>query len=300
MTATPDTEVNNNSSLCFLNGDYLALNEAKVSVLDRGFIFADGIYEVIPAFFGKPFRLEQHLKRLSKNLQAIKMENPYSMIEWHKIFSDLIAKNNFAKTDCSLYLQVTRGVAKRDHIFPDNPSQTVFVMLNPMPSPDLTKLEKGLRVITREDIRWQYCHIKSISLLGNIMLKQEASENNADETVLIRNGNITEGSSSNIFIVKNNTIITPEKNNYLLPGITRDLIVEIAKLKNLPLEERAFNEDELFNADEVWLSSSLKEVSPVCYVDNKPIANGKPGEHWRNMFNLFQEYKASLENNPNA
>ncbi len=294
MTTSADQVIKKSTSICFLNGDYLALKDAKVSVLDRGFIFADGIYEVIPAFFGKPFRLEHHLKRLGKNLTAIKINNPYTMVEWHKIFSDLISKNGYFDTDCSLYLQITRGVAKRDHAFPDNPTATIFAMLNPMPPANPESLEKGLSVITREDIRWQYCHIKSISLLGNIMLKQEAAENNADEAVLIRNGYVTEGSSSNIFIVKNGIIKTPVKDNQLLPGITRDLIVEIAKQNKLAIEETSISEDELFNADEVWLSSSLKEVSPVCHIDNKTVANGKPGEHWRKMYQLFQHYKASL------
>lgn len=297
MTSTPEQDVLNNISTCFLNGEYLPLKEAKVSVLDRGFIFADGIYEVIPAFFGKPFRLEHHLNRLETNLSAIKITNPYTMIEWHKIFSDIISKNNYLDTDCSLYIQVTRGVAKRDHVFPDSPTPTVFVMLNPMPPANPVSLEKGLKVITRKDIRWQYCHIKSISLLGNIMLKQEAAENNADETVLIRNGFVTEGSSSNIFIVKNGVIKTPIKSNQLLPGITRDLLVEIAKQHNIACEETNITENELLSADEVWLSSSLKEVSPVCSIDGKSIANGQPGEHWRKMYHLFQEYKDSLVSN---
>jgi len=295
MTLTPEQAVQQNTSICFLNGEYLPLRDAKVSVLDRGFIFADGIYEVIPAFSGIPFRLEHHLKRLEKNLQSIKITNPYTMVEWHKIFSDIISNNNYLDTDCSLYIQVTRGVAKRDHVFPENSSPTIFVMLNPMPPASLEKLEKGLTVITRQDIRWQYCNIKSISLLGNIMLKQEAAENNADETVLIRDGNVTEGSSSNIFIVKDGVIKTPFKDNKLLPGITRDLIVEITQKQKLACEETTVTEKDLFDADEVWLSSSLKEVSPVCIINGKPVADGKPGKHWRNMYHLFQDYKATLK-----
>ena len=294
MTTSAEQSVQQNTSTCFLNGEYLPLKDAKVSVLDRGFIFADGIYEVIPAFSGKPFRLEHHLKRLETNLTAIKITNPYTMIEWHKIFSDIIAKNGYSNTDCSLYVQITRGVARRDHVFPNNSTPTLFVMLNPMPPADPASLEKGLTVITREDIRWQYCHIKSISLLGNIMLKQEAAENDADETVLIRNNEVTEGSSSNIFIVKDGVIKTPAKGNQLLPGITRDLIVEIANQHKLQCLETTISLDELLNADEVWLSSSLKEVSPVCAIDNKPVADGKPGSHWKKMYQLFQEYKASL------
>ena len=296
MTNDSNNTSQTSDSVCFLNGEYIALSNAKVSVLDRGFIFADGIYEVIPAFSGKPFRLEHHLNRLETNLNTIKIENPYSMVEWHKIFSDVISKNNYSETDCSLYIQVTRGAAKREHAFPVSSTTTAFVMLNPIPETDPEILEKGLTTITRDDIRWQYCHIKSISLLGNIMLKQEAAENNADETILIRNNFVTEGSSSNIFIVKNGVIKTPPKCNQLLPGITRDLIVEIAQKNKLECLETDITEAELFDADEVWLSSSVKEVSPVCKINDLAVKDGKPGSHWRKMYQLFQDYKASLQN----
>lgn len=294
MNDSPHQTVLKDTSTCFLNDEFVPLKDAKVSVLDRGFIFADGIYEVIPAFSGKPFRLEHHLNRLNDNLTAIKISNPYTAALWQSIFTDLIAKNNYSNTDCSIYMQVTRGVAKRDHVFPENSTPTIFVMINPMPSANPEKLEKGLTVITREDIRWQYCNIKSISLLGNIILKQEAADNNADEAVLIRDGHLTEGSSSNVFIVKDGVIKTPIKNHQLLPGITRDLIVEIAQQHGLACEETTITQQELFDADEVWLSSSLKEVSPVCTIDNQAVADGKPGAHWRKMYQLFQDYKATL------
>lgn len=295
MEQSPHQKVLKDTSTCFLNNDFLPLKDAKVSVLDRGFIFADGIYEVIPAFAGKPFRLEHHLNRLNDNLTAVKIENPFTADQWQQIFTDLIDKNNYQNTDYSIYMQVTRGVAKRDHVFPENSTPTIFAMLNPMPSADPKKLEEGLSVITREDIRWQYCNIKSISLLGNIILKQEAADNDADEAVLIRDGHLTEGSSSNIFIVKNGVIKTPIKNHQLLPGITRDLIVEIANDKGLACEETTITEEELLNADEVWLSSSLKEVSPVCVINNKTVADGLPGPYWRKMYQLFQDYKAILK-----
>jgi len=295
MKTSSTSMVQNDPSICYLNGNFLALKDAKVSVLDRGFVFADGIYEVIPAFSGKPFRLEQHINRLKDNLAAIKIKSPHTKIEWQNIFSILITENNATNTDSSLYLQVTRGVAKRDHVFPTDSIPTIFVMLNPLPPADPKSLEKGLSVILREDIRWKYCNIKSISLLGNIMLKQEAAENNADEAVLIRNGNVTEGSASNIFIVKDGIIKTPVKDNQLLPGVTRDLIIEIANKHDLACIETEITEDDLEHADEVWLSSSTKEVSPVCQIDNKPVGNGKPGPHWAKMYQLFQEYKNSLK-----
>lgn len=295
MNESPHQAVLKDISTCFLNNDFVPLKDAKVSVLDRGFIFADGIYEVIPVFSGNIFRLEHHLNRLNDNLTAIKINNPYTTVQWQTIFTDLIAKNNYSNTDCSIYMQVTRGVAKRDHVFPENSTPTIFVMLNPMPAANPEKLEKGLTVITREDIRWQYCNIKSISLLGNIILKQEAADNNADEAILIRDGHLTEGSSSNIFIVKDGIIKTPVKDHQLLPGITRDLIVEIALQQGLACEETAITEQELFDADEVWLSSSLKEVSPVCVINSQPVADGKPGSHWRKMYQFFQDYKATLK-----
>ncbi len=281
--------------ICYLNGEFTPLKDAKVSVLDRGFIFADGIYEVIPAFAGKTFRIEQHLKRLQDNLTAIKIENPYSITQWRAIFNDLIVKNNYSNTDCSVYLQVTRGVAKRDHIFPSNPTATIFAMVNPLPAANPETLAKGLSVIIRDDIRWQYCNIKSISLLGNIILKQEAAEHNADEAILVRDGNVTEGAVSNIFIVKDGVIKTPVKDKKLLPGITRDLIIEIAAQHGLACQETNITKDELLNADEVWLSSSTKEVSPVCFIENKAVADGTPGPHWAKMYQFFQEYKDSLK-----
>ncbi len=295
MKTSAEKSVQHDTSICFLNGNYIPLKDAKVSVLDRGFIFADGIYEVIPAFAGKPFRLEQHLKRLHDNLTAIKINNPYSNKQWQVIFTNLISKNNYPDTDCSVYLQVTRGVAKRDHVFPDDSTATIFAMINPLlpANPDI--LARGLSVIIREDIRWQYCNIKSISLLGNIILKQEAAENNADEAILVRNGNVTEGAASNVFIVKNNVIKTPPKDKKLLPGITRDLIVEIANQQGLNCIEENITEDELLTADEVWLTSSTKEVAPVCFIEKKPVATGTPGQHWAKMYQLFQEYKDSLK-----
>ncbi len=287
--------VQQNTDICYLNGEFIPLKDAKVSVLDRGFIFADGIYEVIPAFSGKIFRLTQHLKRLQDNLTAIKINNPCNEEQWQTIFNALIEKNNYNNTDCSVYLQVTRGVAKRDHVFPADSTPTVFVMVSPLAPVNPEILKKGLSVIIREDIRWQYCNIKSISLLGNIILKQEAAENNADEAILVRNGNVTEGAASNIFIVKDGIIKTPAKDKTLLPGITRDLIVEIAQKKGLTCEQTSISLDELLKADEVWLSSSTKEVSPVCQIENKPVADGKPGPVWARMYQLFQEYKKSLK-----
>ncbi len=295
MKTSTEKTLQHDNSICYLNSEFIPLKDAKVSVLDRGFIFADGIYEVIPAFAGKPFRLEQHLKRLQDNLTAIKISNPYSSKEWQTIFSDLIENNNSANTDCSIYLQVTRGVAKRDHVFPSSSTATIFAMVNPLLPISQNVLAKGLSVIIREDIRWQYCNIKSISLLGNIILKQEAAENNADEAILVRGGNITEGAASNVFIVKEGVIKTPPKDKNLLPGITRDLIVEIANQHDLNCLETNITEDELLSADEVWLSSSTKEVSPVCFIENKPVASGTPGPHWAKMYQLFQEYKRSLQ-----
>lgn len=283
-----------NTPIVFLNGDYIPLPDAKVSVLDRGFIFGDGVYEVIPVYNRKPFRLQQHLERLQNSLDAIKISNPYSEQQWAEIFQKVISSNEPAHQ--SLYLQITRGVAKRDHAFPANTTPTVFIMTNPLIETDETTFNKGISAITLDDIRWQYCNIKAIALLPNILLKQTAIEKNAQEAILVRNGQVTEGSASNIFIVSQGVIKTPPKSSQLLPGITRDLVVELAQQNNIALEETTFTDTELDAADEVWITSSTKEVMPVLMLNNKTIASGQPGNVTHRMFSIYQEYKNTLKN----
>ncbi len=216
----------------YLNGEFLPLSEAKISVLDRGFIFGDGVYEVIPCYGRLPFRLTEHLTRLQHSLDAIKLTNPLSPAGWKKLFLQLVERCD--AEDQSLYLQITRGTASRDHGFPANTPPTIFAMSNPLKAPAPTLLERGASAITLDDIRWRYCHIKAISLLPNVLLRQQALEASADEAILLRDGEATEGAASNLFIVKDGTLVTPPKDNRLLPGITRDLVVELAQAAHIP------------------------------------------------------------------
>ena len=208
--------------MAYLNGEYLPLEECKVSVLDRGFIFGDAIYELIPVYHFKPFYLQAHLARLARSLNQIKISNPHTDDVWGEIISSLIKQSEL--TQLSVYLQVTRGVAKRDHAFPANISPTVFAMTNAWPAANPDMYEKGLTVVTAQDTRWDRCDIKATSLLANVMKKQQAVESNADEAILIRDGYALEGSATNVFVVKDGRVMTAPKNNLILPGITRDAL----------------------------------------------------------------------------
>ena len=234
------------SQLIYLNGEYLPLSEARVSVLDRGFIFGDGVYEVIPAYGGKVLRFEHHMQRLNDSLEAVRITNPLTNEQWLKIINKLISDTGSA--DQSIYLHITRGVAERDHSFPQNSEPTVFVMSNILQTVEPEILKKGISAITLDDIRWQYCNIKAIALLPNILLRQQAIDKGAIEAILIRDGEITEGAASNAFIVNQGIIKTPPKGKRLLPGITRDLVVELAISHNMPIEEANISEKEFLNA----------------------------------------------------
>ena len=280
------------SQLVYLNGEYLPLNEAKVSVLDRGFIFGDGVYEVIPSYGRKALRFEHHMQRLQNSLDAVRIENPLSNSQWKTIIDKLISDTD--SQDQYIYLHITRGVASRDHRFPEEVKPTIFVMssiLNPV-DPEL--LKTGVTAVTLDDIRWQYCNIKAIALLPNILLRQQAVDKGAVEAILIRDGNMTEGAASNTFIVIDGVIKTPPKDQKLLPGITRDLIVELAITHNMPIEETTISEEEFLAADEIWLTSSTKEILPVTKINDQKVGDGKPGTIWRDMFEKYQDYKETL------
>jgi D-alanine transaminase len=276
----------------FLNGEFLPLSEAKISVLDRGFIFGDGVYEVIPVYHKNLFRLTQHIERLENNLSAIQINNPYNREQWLERLTDVI--NRQGQENLSVYLQVTRGIAPRDHAFPKDIKPTVFIMASELKQISLQSFNNGSTVITLDDIRWQYCNIKSISLLPNILLKQQALDQNAQEAILIRDGEVTEGSSSNIFIVRDQVIKTPVKTRKLLPGVTRDLVVELARTASMQCEETTITEQELFEADEVWLTSSTREIVPVVKLNDQQVGDGSPGPVSRKMFDIYQMYKDSL------
>ncbi len=278
----------------YLNGRFLPLEEAQVPVMDRGFLFGDSVYEVIPAYAGRLFRLPHHLQRLDDSLGAIRMENPMSPEQWQSMLEELLAQQ--PGTDQSVYLQVTRGAdTTRDHAIPPGITPTVFAMANPIPPLNPKYARDGIKAITLDDIRWRLCNIKTTALLANVLLRQQAVDEAAMEAILIRDGNATEGAASNLFIVRDGVLITPPKSRFLLPGITRDLILELADKTGVAYAEQAISEQELKSADEVWLTSSTKEIMPVTDLDGKPVADGKPGTLFTTMSQLYSDYKERVQ-----
>ncbi len=271
----------------YLNGTMTPLSEAKISVLDRGFIFGDGIYEVIPVYDRKPFRPAQHLARFFRGIESVGIKNPYDTGKWLALIDDVV---RVAPTDDQLaYLQVTRGVARRTHAFPDTePEPTVFIMSNPLIAPSAAMLENGVACVTMEDKRWLRCEIKSISLLGNVLAAQNAAENNANETIQFRDGYLTEGSASNVWIVKDGALIGPPTDNLILEGIRYGLMGELCAADGIPFKTRRIARNEVFAADEVLLSSASKEVMPVVTIDGQSIGNGKPGPIYRKLHAAYQ------------
>ena len=275
-----------------LNGEFLPLEEAKVPVLDRGFIFGDGVYEVVPVYSKVPFRLEEHLVRLERSLAAVGIRNPYTREQWRGFVEGIVSRQPFE--DQAVYFQVTRGVAKRDHAFPKNAQPTVFMMSNPLVPPPQSQVEAGAAAITARDNRWLRCDIKSISLIGNVLLRQLSAEAEATETILLRDGRLTEASASNVFIVKGGVIYSPPKNELILPGITYDVVVELARAHAMPLEFRDIAEAELRAADEIWVTSSSKEVLAIVRLDGAPVGDGRPGPLFRRMYRLYQDFKQKV------
>jgi len=275
--------------ICYLNGEFVPLLDAKIPVLDRGFIYGDGVYEVIPVYARRPFRLDGHLARLKRSLAAIRIDNPMADAAWAALITDLVARNEAA--DQSIYIQVTRGVAKRDHSFPKGIVPTVFLMSNPLSTPSAEQVERGVAAVTTTDNRWYRCDIKSTALLANVLLRQFATDQGAAEAVLLRDGFLTEGSAANIFAVKNGVILTPAKSHLLLPGITYDVIIELARGAGLALEQRDVSEVEVRAADELWLTSASREVLAITTLDGRPVGKGVPGPIFRRMYALFQDLK---------
>lgn len=275
--------------IVYLNGDFVPLEEARVPVLDRGFIYGDGVYELIPVYGRRPFRLPHHLARLQRSLDGIRLENPHTAPEWSELVAELVAKQPFE--DQGVYFQVTRGVAKRDHAFPAGVAPTVFMMSNPLALPTREQVERGVAVITAQDNRWLRCDLKTISLIGNVLMRQLAVDHDAVETVMFRDGFLTEASASNVLIVRDGTIVAPPKDNLILPGITYDAAEEFALEAGLPFEQRPVARAEALAADEMWLSSSTKEVLAVTTLDGAPFAGGKPGPLFRQVHAIFQRKK---------
>jgi D-alanine transaminase len=278
----------------FLNGEFMPMADAKISPMDRGFLFGDGIYEVIPSYAGKLVGFEPHMKRMQAGLQAIGMDLPMTINEAQSLVKRLIADNGMG--NLGIYLHISRGTdSKRFHAYPINVSQTVFAFAFEIPSEPVAdkKQTKGYKVVSSEDLRWKRCHIKSTSLLGNVMHFQQSQTAGVNETILYdEEGYLTEASACNVFIVKDGTILTPPLSEQLLPGITRGLLLDILKKDGtLPLEERAIHMDEVHVADEIWLTSSSKEIAPVIELDGKPVGLGLVGDTWLQAQTLFSLHK---------
>lgn len=272
-------------STVFLNGEFMSQDKARISPMDRGFLFGDGIYEVLPVYKGKCFLLKEHFARLHQSLDAIGLFSPLSDIEWENVFNRLIAENGPEQT---IYFQITRGPSeKRTHQFPSSPTPTVFAMSG---TPIQVKTQ-GIKAITAPDIRWKFCNIKSTNLLANVLIRQTAEEQQAEEAILIRDGFVTEGCLSNIFIVKEGEIATHPNEPGILPGITRQILVDLAHQHHIPLRERTIREEELFDADEVWSTGTGKEITAVTQINGRPVGSGKPGPVWQKMYDYFQQAK---------
>lgn len=271
----------------WLNGDFLPLTEARISPLDRGFLLGDSIYEVIPVYDGVPFQLDAHLERLAYSLEQIRLPNPHSNEEWEAMVRDLIERNGAG--DQAVYLQITRGTdVQRDHGFPTNPvTPTCFAMSSALPRLPEAVREQGARVVMVEDIRWHRCDIKATGLLANVLARQTARDAGAEEALLHRDGELVEGSSMTLFLVGNGRIHTPEKSAAILPGITRDAVLELAHEHDIPVVEGPIGIDRLASADELWMTSSMREIMPVTRVDfgdhEYRIGTGRPGPVWARL-----------------
>lgn len=278
----------------YLNGDYIAKEHAKISVLDRGFLFADGVYEVIPVYRRKTFRAEQHLERLFDSLKQINLPSPYSKTQWLDIIEQVIQCNLSVHGEHqSIYLQVTRGIdSKRQHAITAPLAATVLVMASKLDSAqgNLT----GIKATLLEDIRWHHCNIKSIALLANTMLVNQAKAKGFDEALLHRQQELTEGASSNVFLVKQGNVFTPPKSQYILGGITRDLIIELCRDAGLEVYQRGIHIDELSEADEIWICSSTREISPIVAIDDKIIGSGGIGPVTKRIVASLQAFKSQL------
>jgi D-alanine transaminase len=285
----PDVD---NDSIVYVNGEYVRLGDAKISVLDRGFIFGDGIYEVVPAYNGKPFRMKEHLARLERSLGAIRIDTGKSTADWEKLVHDMLKRSGLG--DCMVYLQVTRGVAKRDHGFPQDCEPTVFCMVSPFKRPDAHKREDGLSVVSMPDLRWLHCEIKSVSLLGNVLAKQHAVDAGVDEVVQFRDGHLSEGSSCNIWVVKDGVLLAPVRDHFILEGIRYAFLEQLAAKAGVKFESRPISREEVEQADELMLSSATKEVLPITRYDGKPVGSGKPGPVYAKLRAGYDEAIANL------
>jgi len=276
----------------YLNGEYLPLSAARVPVLDRGFIFGDGVYEVIPVYDRRPFRLAEHLARLRHSLTGIRLDDPLGEAAWREVIARIASTAPWP--DQGLYLQVTRGVAPRDHVFPRATPATVFVMPTHLTPPPAQHLQEGVAVISAEDNRWGRCDFKTTSLLANVLLRQLSADAGCAETLLIRAGELIEGSASSVFVVLEDTLLAPPKSNWMLPGVTYDMVLELAARHGFPHAVRPILEAEMRAASEIWLTSSTKEITPVVRLDGQPVGDGRPGPLFRRMHAAYQAFKQDV------
>jgi D-alanine transaminase len=279
--------------ICYLNGEYLPLQEARLSPLDRGFLFADSVYEVLPVFGGRMYRFREHFDRLERSLGEVRMPKPHTHAQWLALLNGLIQRNGGA--DMYLYVQVTRGAEYgRNHAFPVESTPTVFAMASPLPTFTPEQRERGLAAITVEDFRWGRCDIKTTALLANVLMKQRAVDAGAQEAIIVREGEVLEGSSTSVFAVIGDVVVTPPDSHRILPGTTRDAALEIAATLSLTTEIRRISLEEFRSADEIWISAATRDVLPVTRLDDKPIGLGRPGPLWRRMSDAFLESRRRL------
>ena len=276
-------------TIAYLDGEYQPLSDVRISPLDRGFLFADGVYEVIPVYGGRLFRADEHLERLGRSLAAVRIGDPLDRAGWKALLHGIVERNGGGHQ--AVYLQVTRGAAPRDHGFPPDAVPTVFAMSKKMNADPQTR---PLHAVTRPDIRWTRCDIKSVALLPNVLMRQEAADAGASEAIMVRDGEATEGSATNLFVVTGERLRTPPKSAHILGGITRDLLIELVTGADIEVREEAIPEADLRTAAEIWVTSSTKEVAPVVRLDGEAVAEGEPGPLWQRVNGLFQDYKQRL------
>jgi len=292
MRQIPDT-------LCYLNGEYGSLRDAKVSVLDRGFIFGDGVYEVVPAYGGKLFRFDEHMARLGRSLAKLRIANPLKHEQWlersRRLATALMAQGN--APDQLVYIQVTRGVALRDHVMPPDIEPTVFMMASVMKPPSAEQRHQGVACVTARDFRWERGDIKSVSLLGNVLARQMSADHGALETVMFRDGFLTEASGSNVWVVHEGAVLGPPKSEHVLEGIRYELIRELCEECGIAFNLRPIPEADVLSADELLLSSATKEVLPVTSLDGAAVGHGamrgKPGPVYARLYEAYQSAKAT-------
>jgi D-alanine transaminase len=291
------TRVTDPFPTCYLNGAYLPLDEARISPLDRGFLYADGVYEVMPVYGGRPFRFDAHCERLTRSLGEIRMRDPHTREEWRKIIAGLVERNG--TVDQYVYWQVTRGAERgRNHApLPDIP-RTVFGFCAPLPVLSAATVQSGLKCVTAADTRWARCDIKSVALLANVLLRQLAADAEAAETILLRDGEVLEASAAAVHIVMGGELLSPPNCRKILPGTTRSVIEQMAERAAVPFRSVPVSEAQLRSADEICLSAATREIQPVAWLDGQPVGTGRPGPVWRRLFDELQRYKQELQLSP--